>query len=417
VTEPNAAAPPFDIEQPACFYLGREFDIAAGQVLPEKHVMYDARDLTTHGVVVGMTGSGKTGLGISILEEAAIDGIPCVIIDPKGDLSNLLLQFPNLDPHDFEPWLNPEDARQKKMSPADYAGDLAKRWRQGLADSYQRPERVALCRESSEWRVYTPGSEAGLPLSILGSFAAPKGEVSREALNQRIDATASAVLGLTGLEADPVQSREHILIAQLLLFAWSRGRDLDLRTLIQQVQAPPMDQVGAFDVETFYPEKERLKLAVALNNILAAPSFSTWITGEPLDLARLLEGGDRPRQLIFSTAHLDDTQRMFFTALLLVEILNWTRKQPGTTSLRALVYFDEVFGYLPPHPANPPTKVPLMTLLKQARAFGVGVLLATQNPVDLDYKALSNAGTWFVGKLQTERDKARLVEGLEGVAA
>jgi hypothetical protein len=417
VAPPPAAEAPFDIEQPACFYLGREYDLAGGQVLPDKHIMYDARDLTTHGVVVGMTGSGKTGLCISILEEAAIDGIPCVIIDPKGDLANLLLQFPNLDPADFEPWLNPEDARQKKMSPAEYAADLSRRWRQGLADSYQKPERVALCRESSEWRVYTPGSEAGLPLSILGSFAAPKGEMSREALNQRIDATASAVLGLTGLEADPVQSREHILIAQLLLHAWTRGHDLDLRGLIQQVQAPPMDQVGAFDVETFYPEKERLKLAVALNNILAAPSFSTWITGEPLDLAAMLGGGDRPRQLIFSIAHLDDTQRMFFVALLLVEILNWTRKQPGTSGLRALVYFDEVFGYLPPHPANPPTKVPLMTLLKQARAFGVGVLLATQNPVDLDYKALSNAGTWFVGKLQTERDKARLVEGLEGVAA
>ncbi len=417
MAKPQAAEAPFDIEQPACFYLGREYDLASAQVLPDKHIMYDARDLTTHGVVVGMTGSGKTGLCISILEEAAIDGIPCIIIDPKGDLANLLLQFPNLAPSEFEPWLNPEDARQKKMSSPEYAADLARRWRQGLSDSYQKPERVALCRESSEWRVYTPGSEAGLPLSILGSFAAPKGELPREALNQRIDATASAVLGLTGLEADPVQSREHILIAQLLLFAWSHGRDLDLRGLIQQVQAPPMDQVGAFDVETFYPEKERLKLAVALNNILAAPSFSTWITGEPLDLARMLEGGDRPRQLIFSIAHLDDTQRMFFVALLLVEILNWTRKQPGTTSLRALVYFDEVFGYLPPHPANPPTKVPLMTLLKQARAFGVGVLLATQNPVDLDYKALSNAGTWFIGKLQTERDKARLVEGLEGVAA
>jgi len=430
VTEPNAVAPPeaitappapqpqpFDIEQPACFYLGREYDIASSQVLADKHVMYDARDLTTHGVVVGMTGSGKTGLCISLLEEAAIDGIPCIIIDPKGDLANLLLQFPNLDPKDFEPWLNPEDARQKKLSPLEYATDLAKRWRQGLADSYQKPERVALCRDSSEWRVYTPGSEAGLTLSILGSFAAPRGELPREALNQRIDATASAVLGLTGLEADPVQSREHILIAQLLMHSWTRGKDLDLRGLIQQVQTPPMDQVGAFDVETFYPEKDRLKLAVALNNILAAPSFSTWITGEPLDLAKMLDGGDRPRQLIFSIAHLDDTQRMFFVALLLVEILNWTRKQPGTSSLRALVYFDEVFGYLPPHPANPPTKVPLMTLLKQARAFGVGVLLATQNPVDLDYKALSNAGTWFVGKLQTERDKARLIEGLEGVAA
>jgi hypothetical protein len=426
VTEPNTTAPdasakpqaaeppPPDIEQPACFYLGREYDLAAGKVQPDKPIMYDARDLTTHGVVVGMTGSGKTGLCISLLEEAAIDGIPCVIIDPKGDLTNLLLQFPDLAADDFLPWMNPEDSRRKKLSKEEHAAQVADSWRKGLGDSCHR---ISLCRESSEWRVYTPGSEAGLPLSVLQSFKAPEGEVTREALNQRLDATASAVLGLTGTSADPVQSREHILIAQVLLNAWSQGKDLDLKELIRQVQLPPMQQVGAFDVETFYPEKDRLKLAVALNNILAAPGFSTWITGEPLDLGKMLYAGDKPRQLIFYVAHLDDTQRMFFVTLLLEEILNWTRKQPGTAGLRALVYFDEVFGYLPPHPANPPTKVPLMTLLKQARAFGVGVLLATQNPVDLDYKALSNAGTWFVGKLQTERDKARLVEGLLGVAA
>jgi ribosomal protein L40E len=411
------ASPAFDIEKPACFYLGREYDLATRQVLPYRYVMYDAADLTTHGVIVGMTGSGKTGLGIALLEEAAIDGIPCIIVDPKGDLTNLLLQFPDLAPTDFLDWLNPEDAKQKKTSREEHAAELSRAWQQGLADSYQETKRVGLCRTSSEWRIYTPGSEAGLPVSILGSFKAPPRDIPREALNQRIDATASAVLGLTGISADPVQSREHILIAQLLLHAWSRGQDLDLRQLITQVQLPPMDQVGAFDIETFYPEKDRLKLAVALNNILASPSFSTWITGAPLDLSQMVQAGGKPCQLIFYVAHLDDTQRMFFVTLLLEEVLNWTRRQTGTTSLRALLYFDEVFGYLPPHPANPPSKVPLMTLLKQARAFGVGVLLATQNPVDLDYKALSNAGTWFVGKLQTEHDKARLVDGLEGVAA
>jgi hypothetical protein len=276
---------------------------------------------------------------------------------------------------------------------------------------------VKLLQKEAEWRVYTPGSEAGLPLSILGTFAAPKGKVSREELNQKIEATATALLGLTGISADPVQSREHILISQLLLHSWGKGKDIDLTQLIGHIQEPPLAKIGAFDVDTFYPEKDRLKLAVALNNILAAPSFSTWITGEPLDLAKLLSGGKKPRQLIFYLAHLEDAQRMFFLTLLLEEVLSWTRKQPGTTSLRAILYFDEVFGYLPPYPANPPTKLPLMTLLKQARAFGVGLLLATQNPVDLDYKALSNAGTWFVGKLQTERDKARLIDGLEGVAA
>ena len=405
-----------DIEQPACFYLGREYDLSRKALL-ERPVMYDARDLCTHGVVVGMTGSGKTGLCISLLEEAALDGIPSVIIDPKGDLTNLLLQFPNLDPKDFQPWLNAEDARTKGLSLEEYARQTADKWREGLAQWGQTPERVARLRDSSEWRVYTPGSEAGLPLSILRTFAAPKGPVSREARNQKIDATTTALLGLAGIAADPVQSREHIFLAQLLLHSWEKGRDLDLLQLIKQVQNPPMSEIGAFDVETFYPEKERLKLAIALNNILASPSFQTWITGEPLDLGQLLAPKDKPRQLIFHLAHLDDAQRMFFVALLLEEVLSWTRRQSGTSSLRALLYFDEVFGYLPPHPGNPPSKVPLMTLLKQARAFGVGVLLATQNPVDLDYKALSNAGTWFVGKLQTERDKARLIEGLEGVAA
>jgi Helicase HerA, central domain len=406
-----------NIERPACFYLGREYDLAQQSVL-DRPVMYDARDLTTHGVVVGMTGSGKTGLCINLLEEAALDGIPCIIIDPKGDLTNLLLQFPELRPEDFSRWLNPEDARQKGITLEEHAQHLAEQWRQGVTESGQTPERIARLRDSSEWRIYTPGSEAGLPLSILSTFTAPKGQVTREALNQKIDATTTALLGLTGIAGDPVQSREHILIAQLLLHAWQKGQDLDLPQLISQIQAPPLRKIGAFDVDTFYPEKDRLKLAVALNNILAAPSFSTWITGEALDLSHMLASPDgKPRQLIFYVAHLEDAQRLFFLTLLLEEVLSWTRKQPGTTNLRAILYFDEVFGYLPPHPANPPTKTPLMTLLKQARAFGVGVLLATQNPVDLDYKALSNAGTWFVGKLQTERDKARLLEGLEGVAA
>jgi hypothetical protein len=411
----NPAA--FDIEQPACFYLGREYDLDRKTVLPDKYVMYDARDLTTHGVVVGMTGSGKTGLGISLLEEAAIDGIPSVLIDPKGDLTNLLLQFPDLAPADYEPWLSEEDARQKGLSLKQYAEQTAARWRQGLAETAQTPERIAKLRAAAEWRVYTPGSEAGLPLSILGAFAAPKGKMPREALTQKIDATATALLGLTGLAGDPVQSREHILIAQLLLNAWTAGRDLDLPGLIRQVEKPPLRTVGAYNLETFFPARERLKFASSLNNVLAAPSFSTWTTGEPLDLSALLYRAGKPQQLIFYVAHLDDTQRMFFITLLLEEVLAWTRRQTGTTNLKALLYFDEVFGYLPPHPANPPSKGPLLTLLKQARAFGVGVLLATQNPVDLDYKALSNAGTWFVGKLQTERDKARLLEGLESVAA
>jgi hypothetical protein len=410
---------PFDIERPACFYLGREYDLTTKSVRDDRPpVMYDARDLLTHGVVVGMTGSGKTGLCITLLEEAAIDGIPCIIIDVKGDLTNLLLQFPELKPDDFKHWLNPEDARLQKLTLDEYAAQLAERAKKGLEETLQTPKRIELLRDSSEFLVYTPGSDAGLPLAILKTFAAPEPGLQREEIAQRIDATVSALLGLTGISADPVQSREHVFIAQLLLHAWNKGEDLDLAQLIGRIQVPPIRTVGAFDVETFYPEKDRLKLALALNNLLASPSFATWIEGDPLDLTVLTQPQNgKPRQLIFYLAHLEDTQRMFFLTLLLSEVLSWTRKQPGTTSLKAILYFDEVYGYIPPHPANPPTKVPLMTLLKQARAFGVGILLATQNPVDLDYKALSNAGTWMVGKLQTERDKARLIEGLEGVAA
>src|SRR5262245_8831493 len=294
-----------DIELPACFYLGREYDLARREVLPDRPVLYDARDLLTHGVVVGMTGSGKTGLCISLLEEAAIDGIPCIIIDPKGDLTNLLLQFPDLAPENFAKWLNPDDARLKGLSLEDYSRQLAERWRTGLEKSRQSADRIKRLQGSAEWRVYTPGSEAGLPLSILQTFAAPKGKVSREALNQKIDATTTALLGLSGIVADPVQSREHILLAQLLLNAWTKQRDMDLHAVIRDIQVPPFNQIGAFDVETFYPEKERLKLAIAVNNILAAPSFSTWIHGEGLDLAKMLYKGDKPRHLIFYVAHLD----------------------------------------------------------------------------------------------------------------
>ncbi len=411
------AAESHSIDRPACFYLGREYDLATKKVLQDKLIMYDARNLTTHGVIVGMMASGKTGLAIAILEEAAIDGIPAVIIDPKGDLTNLLLQFPDLSPKRFAEWLNPEDARFKNLTVDAYAKQLSERWRQGLLDSKQAPDRARELSQHTDFRIYTPGSTSGLPLSILRTFAAPKANLPMEDLNQKINATTTALLGLSGITAEPMQSREHVLVAQLLRHAWSNRRDLDLPSLINEILTPSIHTIGAYNLETFFPARDRLKFASQLNNMLASPMFSTWLQGEPLDLGSMLYRNGRPQHLIFYLAHLDDNQRMFVTTLLLEEMLGWTRRQSGTMSLRALLYLDEVFGYLPPHPGNPPSKLPLLTLLKEARAVGVGVLLATQNPVDLDYKALSNAGTWFVGKLQTEPDKARLLDGLESVAA
>jgi hypothetical protein len=407
-----------DYEKLGVFYLGRPYDL--GQKSPKEGlILYDSKDLVTHGVCVGMTGSGKTGLCIALLEEAAIDGVPAIAIDPKGDLSNLLLTFPGLRPEDFAPWINDDDARKKGLTSEEYARQQAELWKNGLADWGQSGERISRLRQAADFVIYTPGSSAGMAVSILKSFAAPPSAIldDSELLGDRISSTATSLLGLMGIEADPIRSREHILISTILDSAWKQGKDLDLASLIQQIQTPAVTKIGVMDLESFYPSKERFELALSLNNLLAAPGFSAWLEGESLDINSILytpEG--KPRISIFSIAHLNDAERMFFVSLLLNQILGWTRMQSGTTSLRAIVYMDEIFGFFPPV-SNPPSKMPLMTLLKQARAFGVGILLATQNPVDLDYKGLSNTGTWLIGRLQTERDKMRVLEGLEGAAA
>lgn len=407
-----------DFEKLGVFYLGREYDLK-NKKPRENLILYDAKDLVTHAVCVGMTGSGKTGLGIALLEEAALDGIPALIVDPKGDLANLLLAFPGFEAGAFRAWVNEDDANKKGLSPDAYAAKQAELWKNGLASWGQDAARLQKFREAVDIAIYTPGSNAGLPLSILQSFAAPPAAISddSDALRERISSTTTSLLGLLGLGADPLKSREHILIANILHHHWSQKQNLDLAGLIQEIQKPPMSKVGVFELDSFYPARERFELAMALNNLLAAPGFQAWLEGEALDVQNLLyTKTGKPRFAIFSIAHLSDAERMFFVALLLNQTLSWMRGQPGTTSLRAIFYMDEIFGYLPPV-ANPPSKAPLLTLLKQARAFGLGLVLATQNPVDLDYKALSNIGTWFLGRLQTERDKARVLEGLEGVAA
>jgi hypothetical protein len=383
-------------------------------------LQYDPADLTTHAVCVGMTGSGKTGLCIDLLEEAALSGLPAILIDPKGDIANLLLQFPDLKPEDFQPWVNVDDARRAKLTVEEFAKQTAEEWKAGLAQWGLGPENIQKLKDAVEWAVYTPGSDAGRPVSILKSLEAPEmaWDENQEILRERIAGICSALLGLVGVEADPVKSREHILLANIFENAWKSGQPLDLAGLITQVQTPPFPKLGVFEVDRFYPEKDRMDLALALNAIVAAPSFQSWISGEPLDIPALLSTPEgKPRISIMYVAHLTETERMFFITLLLEQMGAWLRGQSGTTSLRALLYFDEVYGYFPPHPYNPPSKVPLLRLLKQARAFGLGVMLVTQNPGDLDYKGLTNTGTWFIGKLQTERDKARLLEGLETISS
>jgi hypothetical protein len=404
-------------EKLGLFYLGKTYDWKERKATPDP-LLYESKDLTTHAVCVGMTGSGKTGLGIALLEEAAIDGLPVIAIDPKGDMGNLLLGFPELRPEDFAPWVDPDEASRRGLSLDQFAAQTAKQWADGLAAWNQDGARIARLRDTIDLVIYTPGSSAGLPMTVLRLFKAPPPSLisQAEAYRERITSAVSGVLALLGVVDDPISSREHILLASLLDAAWREGRDLDMPGLIRAIQSPPFQTVGVVDVETFFPAKERFTLAMKLNNLLASPGFAGWLQGEALNIGSLLYTAEgKPRVSIVSIAHLSDNERMFFVTILLNEVVAWIRTQPGTSSLRAVLYMDEIFGYFPPT-ANPPSKVPMLTLLKQARAYGLGVVLATQNPVDLDYKGLSNAGTWFLGRMQTQRDKNRVLEGLEGAS-
>lgn len=403
------------VESNDSFYLGKKIDLKEDSSSAGELFSCKSKDLTTHAVCVGMTGSGKTGLGIDLLEEAGLDGIPAIIIDPKGDLTNLMLTFPELSAEEFKPWIDSDEASKEGLTLDQYAEKTAKKWRDGLELFGEGKERIKRLRQNVEIEIYTPGSRSGKPISILNSFAAPPAEEreNQEAFQEKVQSVTSSLLGLVGANIDPIKSREHILVATLLTKYWKEGKDLDLPKLIQLVQKPPFEVVGALPLETFYPAKDRMELSVSLNNLLASPGFQVWMEGAPLDTGKLLftESG-KPKLSVVTIMHLSDKERMFFVTLLLNEVLTWMRRQPGSSSLKALLYMDEIFGFFPPT-AAPPSKLPMITLLKQARAYGLGVVLVTQNPVDLDYKGLSNCGMWFIGKLQTERDKARVLEGLK----
>jgi hypothetical protein len=378
----------------------------------------ESGDLTTHGAILGMTGSGKTGLAIVMIEEALLAGIPCLLLDPKGDLGNLLLTFPDLAPASFRPWVNEDDARSEGLSLDDFAARTATVWKEGLERDGFGPDRIKALRDAAEFAIYTPGSSAGIPLNVVGSLRAPKlsWDTEAEALRDEIEGTVTSLLGLVGIAADPIASREHVLLSNLVENAWRAGQDFDLGALIGQIQSPPVRKLGVFDVDAFFPPKDRGELALKLNSLVASPAFAAWSEGQPLDLGTLLRSPEgKPRCAIVYLAHLSDQERQFVATLVFSKLVTWMRGQPGTSDLRTLAYMDEVVGFVPPT-AAPPAKKPILTILKQGRAFGVGLVLSTQNPVDLDYKAMSNAGTWLVGRLQTERDKERVLEGLRSAA-
>ncbi|MFW0695171.1 ATP-binding protein [Aliarcobacter butzleri] len=398
----------FDYEKLKLFYIGKEK--IDDNFVP---LVYKNKDLLTHAAIIGMTGSGKTGLGISLLEEAAIDNIPSIIIDPKGDMTNLLLTFPSLQGSDFEPWIEEQDASNNGLSVKEFAQNTANLWKNGLERDFQNASRIEKLKNCADFTIYTPGSDAGVQISILSSFKAPNKEVieDNDLLVSLVNSTVSSILSLIEEKSDTT-SKESILISSIFMNYFRENKDLTLEELITLIVTPPFSKIGVFDLETFFAQSERLKLALKLNNIIANPSFKTWIEGETLDISNLLyDETGKAKVSIFSIAHLNDSQRMFFVTLLLNQMVAWMRRQEGTTSLKALLYMDEIFGYFPPN-SNPPSKQPMLTLLKQARSFGIGIILSTQNPVDIDYKGLANIGTWFIGRLQTKQDKEKVIDGL-----
>ena len=400
-------------EKLGIFYLGKDLDSESLEAT-ENPTLVKSKIFTTHAAIIGMTGSGKTGLGIDILEEAAIDNIPVIAIDPKGDMGNLCLAFDDLKPEDFLPWVE-EDAQQKGVEPMEYAKKTAETWKKGIESFDQTTERIRRFKEH-DVTIYTPGSSAGVPVSVLASLDIPDSSILEDpdTLASAINSTVASLLSLVSIEADPLESREFILIAQIVKRAWLEEAPLDMGTLIAQIITPPFSKIGVLPLESFYPPSDRFKLASKFNNVLASPTFENWLKGDPLDIGALMyDAGQKSKISIFSIAHLSDQERMFFVTLLLNKILGWMRRQSGTGRLRALVYMDEIYGYFPPT-KNPPSKEPMMLMLKQARAFGVGMVLSTQNPVDLDYKGLSNIGTWFIGRLQTKQDISKVIEGLSG---
>ena len=393
-------------EKMGLFYLGKDSS-------DDSLELYKSKDLTTHAAIIGMTGSGKTGLGIGILEEAAIDNIPSIVIDPKGDMGNLCLDFPNMSPSDFLPYIDPIAAQNKNLSMEEFAKITAQKWKKGIESFGQDLSRVKKLADVKK-TIYTPGSSAGVGVNILGNFNAPNSEIldDSDLFSSLINSTVTSLLSLVGIDTNPISSKEHLLLSNIFNFYWSKGKSLSLEDLIGLIATPPFKKIGVLTLKSFYPQNDRMKLAMLLNNVISSVTFSSWIKGEALDIQNMLyDENGKAKISIFSIAHLNDNERMFFVTILLNAYINWMRTQRGSSILKSILYMDEIFGFFPPT-KNPPSKEPMLLLLKQARAFGTGIVLGTQNPVDIDYKGLSNIGTWFIGKLQTKQDIDKVIDGV-----
>lgn len=400
-------------EKLGLFYLGKDVEKESMEAT-EALTLLKNKNFTTHAAIIGMTGSGKTGLGVGLIEEAAIDNIPSIIIDPKGDMGDLCLTDPNFSPEAFEPWVA-DEAKSKEADVKTYAEKISTVWKEGTESWGQGSERVQRFHDVKK-TIYTPGSSAGVSINVMSSLEVPPPQILEDGdtFSSYLKSTTTSLLSLVGINADPLESKEYILLAQIITKAWLAEEDLSIEGIIGKILNPSFKKIGVLPLDDFYPQNDRFKLATKFNSLLASPSFSLWLQGESLDIQKLLyDENGKAKVAIFSISHLNDDERMFFVTLLLNKYIAWMRRQSGTSALKTLLYMDEIFGFFPPT-KNPPSKEPMLLLLKQARAFGVGVVLSTQNPVDLDYKGLSNIGTWFIGRLQTTQDIERVIDGLGG---
>ena len=400
-------------EKAGLFYVGKDVD-SSNFELTDALTLLKNKNFTTHATIIGMTGSGKTGLGIGLLEEASIDNIPSIVIDPKGDMGDMLLTDPEFKAESFAKWVA-DDAKAKGEDALELGAKTAKMWKEGIESWGQDAQRVKRFTEVDK-TIYTPGSSSGVGINILSSLEKPNEAILSDSDNftSYLSSTVNSLLALVGIESGSMDSKEYILLAQIISKAWRAGEKLTIESLVGSILQPTFKKIGVLPLESFYPQNERFKLANKFNSVIASPAFMGWLQGESLDINKLLyDGNGKARVAIFSIAHLNDEQRMFFVTMLLNRVVAWMRMQSGSNRLRALLYMDEIYGYFPPT-KNPPSKEPMITLLKQARAYGLGVVLSTQNPVDLDYKGLANIGTWFIGRLQTKQDIAKVIEGLSG---
>ncbi len=400
-------------EKAGLFYLGKDVDRDSFEPTDILTLLKN-KNFTTHAAIIGMTGSGKTGLGIGIIEEAAIDNIPSIVIDPKGDMGDLCLTDSEFRAESFEPWVR-DEAQAKGEDPLEYAGKIAKMWKEGIESWDQDAQRVARFQKVRK-SIYTPGSNAGIQINLASTLALPQKEIMDDSddFSSYLKSAVKGLLSLVGVNADPLDSKEYILLSQILSRAWLDGQSLSIEELVGRIINPPFKKIGVLPLESFYPNAERFKFATKFNALIASPNFANWLSGESLDIQKLLYDEDGKAKIsIFSISHLNDDERMFFVTLLLNKYVAWMRLQSGSNRLRTLLYMDEIYGFFPPV-KNPPSKEPMITLLKQARAYGIGVVLSTQNPIDLDYKGLANIGTWCIGRLQTTQDIDRVIDGLGG---